>query len=381
MLEAESLEFQPEREFLQRFRHEHRLAMAFCFSISHLSIWLQGESALWDIVSSYGEGWTVSVPLEINDFIFNLPWLIRFLPGQEVMERCRLDHKHLSLLFQSYLENGVKHIAQHPIYLKLKDNKECILLEIRTSGLYEVIGPKEIDTGDLFQLDVETFSRVAAWLNDTSLRLMTRFIDAIIPAEIAQKIDREEILIALKLKKGKQTFHLFVSGGEHGIPEPRWSGDCCCILMDQKRQKIVWMELLADTPLDILIQEDRCDVHLPRESSLSSTMNFKVLQKGKFDHGLSRVISNTSIFSEIAPGLRGELSFGELCGMEEIEIGEERYTIERGSFFCARKSGRILKHHGMVRYITHLWLGERHSGLLQAAFPSQKKKVPQWWKD
>jgi hypothetical protein len=110
-------------------------------------------------------------------------------------------------------------------------------------------------------------------------------------------------------------------------------------------------------------------------------LQFSPGQTHKVNHGAAKIVSETSILSEIAPGCRTSVVFGAVQKKDEIRLHGQNYKIMEGMVLYVRAAGRIVKHHGMVRHVTALWLNQENGGMHITALPSAYPNVPLWWKD
>ena len=371
------------RALSQAFRQKNRLALVFGIASLYLERLLYGEINALEFIESYGEAWLFSTPAELDDFIFHLPQLLEFLPGFDAWQKCNLDRGHIFSLLQSYLHNAYKYLKQQSIYLKLKDHEDALLLEINASGIYEAGEHTVADPQNLFTIDIEVVTTLMAWLNDTSLRLMTRFIDGIVPTEFSEKIEREEILIYLRLQNDKrEDFDLLICGGEHCVPHRDWHGDFSVILMRQPTRRVAFEQNLAGASLLITQEKNGYRVHFPVASCLhGKSLLFQRKKHGKFALGISRLISPTSLFAEIAPGLRSSVILGEIDEGQPLPFNGASYRIVRGSLLWVEASGRILKYYSAGNHISHIWLLPQQAGFHLSAISYPDDPVAAWWKN
>ena len=365
--------------FVQQFRERHHLGLAMSCSMPDLLEIMRQPASLFDLVRAYGQTWLVSVPLEINDFLFNLPELLQFLPGKEKLSQCHIDREHLLGLIRLYLENGWNHLRRNPLYFELKDNEKRLLLELTTNGIYETAPQTKVPDESLFKLDIEILSTLSSWLNDTSLHLMARFIDEIMPAELAEKIMRKELLILLELQD--QTAHqaqLFICGGEHDVPG-NWQGDFSIVLVAPNRQ-VIFTETLPDAPLMVSGGEQHYTINFPPESCLREvSLPMRMSDSAGVRRGLAALTSDTSILAEITPGLRSLLRWCELVGQPAIAIAGHDYRIVAGRCLWLQTHGRILKNRYFIRHLSHAWITPTQGGLAVSGSPPYSDDALPWW--
>lgn len=261
------------RRFTQFFRASNKLGFVLSLNIEYMSKFLKGEMGFLDILSIYGKGWLISILLEIDDFIFHFPELIKFLPGENIRKSCNLDRKNIFELIQGYIENALKYIKKQSLYLTFKDLNDSLCLEINKNGIFETVYSENIPKENLFVLDMEIITTLLSWVNDTSLHLISNFIESIIPAEVSEKIQREEVLLKITLQNIKgDDFDLLISGGEHNLPEKSWQGDFNICLMEASNKEVIYNESLPETPLLITEEEKGYRVFFPINSSLGGNL-------------------------------------------------------------------------------------------------------------
>lgn len=94
---------------------------------------------------------------------------------------------------------------------------------------------------------------------------------------------------------------------------------------------------------------------------------------------MSKLVSETSILSKIMPGLRTNILFGSIKEKTQFAIQNQNYTIKNGNLLWSNTTGSIIKHHGLVKYITHLWLNNKELHFHNFGFSNPNKNVPKWW--
>jgi hypothetical protein len=368
---------QPLLQGAQEFRHQYHLAAALSLDLAALRAAIAKNPGLLGFLAAYGHSWAVSVPLEINDFLLHLPHFWQLLPLQETFRACHLDRSHLLSLCQLYCENGLKYLKKTPIYLAIKDNESRLLLELTNEGIFETDTCKKVPAENLFTLDIEIFSTLMSWVNDTSLRLMARFAEAILPAEVAEKIEREECLVWLNLEEtGGGTAHLFLCGGNHDLPGD-WQGDFSATLMCPRTKRILFQELLTEASLAVRDEFPDYRLECPPESILKGMVfHFRAGIRQTMARGFARIVSATSILSEVAPGLRTTLAFAGYIsgGSGELSLANRHYRIHDGVLLCSVTSGRIMKGRHFVQHISHHWLCKNDGGLAVSGICTEQQR-------
>lgn len=368
-------------EGAQQFRHRHHLAAAVSFDLAAIRDSLTHGQRVIDLLSAYGHGWAVSVPLEINDLLRQLPRLWKLLPLGETFRQCHLDRAHLLSLCQLYCENGWKYLKKNPLYLAIKDNERRLLLEITSEGIFETDAGRQVPGENLFTLDIEILSTLMSWVNDTSLRLMARFVQSILPAEVVEKIDREEQLVWLTLKdEDDRPAHLFLCGGDHNLPG-EWQGDFSATLLCPRSRRVLFCELLPQESLVIRDEFPDYRLEFPPASSLKSiSLAFRASEQQTMRRGFARIVSPTSVLSEVSPGLRTTISFARQVGNGQgLSLTGKNYRITGGTMLCSDTVGRILKGHHFVSHITHHWLTQDGGGIAVSGMYTHPQ--PAWWQE
>lgn len=361
-------------EFTKYIRHSSNVSIAVGISLTEL---IQQYESI-DIIFSYGKMWVISLPIEIDDFIFSFPEWVQFLPQKTLYKKCNLDKIHLIQLFKIYIQNFHNYIQNNSLYFHLQDLHNDIFLEWNKRGISEVSCVENIPKELLFKFDMETLTTMMAWLNDTSLRLIVRFLEGIMPAEISENIKRDEILACLTLKNEEQsTFLLYLSGGEQHLPIKRWQGDFYLKLIQLDNHNIILQEKILDVPCLITEQNDQLLLDLPLHDS-QETLTFLKNKSQRFYLGMTQWVSDTSILSEIAPGLRGILTYGTIEQSQQIIIHEQSYTIIDGKILWQKIWGNILKQKAFLHHSLSLWLGSSKNGMCYYTYP--QVNTYSWWK-
>ena len=106
----------------------------------------------------------------------------------------------------------------------------------------------------------------------------------------------------------------------------------------------------------------------------------KIIKSQDLAKNMAKFISETSILSEIAPGLRTSLI---LCKIESqtIIIMEKKYKIVDGTLFYVLNSGRMLKHNYMVNHVSNFWVLKDEAGIHISGIPALGDETPEWWKN
>lgn len=382
LLKVELVEPHLRATFTQQFRSRHRLALVLSITAAQLQKYLNGCGGLLEFLSLYGKSWFLSIPVEIHDFIVHFPKFVQFLPGKAVRQKCAVDGPHLYELCRLYLENGWKYLKRSPVYLLLKDNEQSLLFEITHEGIYEIVDRQEIPPENLFTVDIEIFATMMAWFNDNSLRLITRFIDSIVPAEISEKIAREEIFIYMTAHDTQEEcLEIFICGGTHNLPG-YWQGDFSLAIVDSRKRRVIYSELLPDASLVVIPQGSGYRLHFPVGSCLmGQSLSFTPSTEGKTAYGIARLISDTSIVAEIAPGLRTSVAMGNSSQHLTISVQEHDYRVTCDNLLWCKTQGRILKHHGNVKHVFHTWFTKDRGGIITSGIPSSQQQLPPWWTD
>lgn len=369
-------------EFTQQFRCRHHLTLVTSLSVSFLHRSLTQEIDLIQFLSEYGRQWVMSVPVEFNDWILRFHDFYRFAPWKETCRRCHIDRAHIVSLVRDYLANASKYLRRNSVYLHLQDHEQTLLLEITTEGVYEILEPKEIPPENLFAVNVALWSTFMSWFNDNALRLAARFLDEVVPAEISEKFSREEALLYLVVEgESGDRADLFICGGEHDLPG-YWEGDFSAVLLHKASRKVLFSEILTDAPLVIADRGRACQLSFPAASCLGGkSVQVEYVREGKTACGIARMISETSLLSEIAPGLCCRAILGKTDAGPEIAMGDVKYKIAGGSLFYLKSHGRIVKRQGFMHNILHAWITPNQGGIAVSGVPDFKSDVYPWWKE
>ena len=373
----EMVEEKNRTSFTQSFRFRHKLGLAISIETQHLHNCLQKGWAATSCV--YGKEWSISLPLEINDLLLNFRNLKSFLPQNSVFDRCNICKESFDQLFGLYLENAWKYLKRSSIYLKLKDSQNSLLFEITHEGIYEIVEREDIPAENLFVVDIEIIAALMAWFNDTSLKLFAKFIDGILPAEISHKIQREEVLVDLDIEDTEgEKYRMILCGSEQSLPG-KWTGDFSLYLLDPGK-RILFQEAFMEKSLGIVKEGKGYRLYFPSSSELAGkSLYFSPVNQAHSDYGFCRLISHTSVFSELSPGIRHTLVTGKAQQRWPFQLKQNYYQIIAGNLLWRKSQGRILKQH-FARTTSHTWLTRDCSGVMTSAESSlASKKV--WWRN
>ncbi len=366
-------------EFAKKFRQENHLPLVLAFCIKKGSAWVKENNFLC-LAPLYGKEWMISIPLEIHDLFQALPEILAFFPGEKIVRECHWDREKFLGLLCSYGQNAKKYLQEHPVYLELKDQKDSLVLQIDSQGIKE--WKEKVVSEDFFSLNVGLLSTATDWLNETYLRLLSKFVEHIIPAEFSEKIKREEILLFLKVQNSKgEILDLFISGGYQQLPVREWQGDFQLALFSPKTKRLLHSEFLGNTSLFLSDRGKEYQIHFPMESCLSKvSLEFRHSHSHTIAWGLRKWISHTSLLSDIAPGLYGTCVLGQIQGHPEISLRHQNYRIFSATMLWNSLAGRILKHHGFVKNLTHTWTFPQESGHVRFSANACYEGIPDWWK-
>ncbi len=403
------------RIYVQQFRQQNRLHITFGIVASDILDWCQNNRHFEDFFCNYGKFWFISVPMEWDDFVFFIPQLLHYFSIQQSYKNCHLDKKNLLELVRTYLKNGWNFLKKNSIFLRLKDNESVITWEISSNGIYEIEANRELPENCLFVFNTEMMASFWPWLSDTSLRLLTKFVSEIVPAEISKTIYRTETLIYLKVRNTKhETLDLFLLGSQQHLPFQPWKGDCYSMLMMPKTRKMIWQQNLPDIPLVVSGKSEytkttsnslngksgisqintnefnQCHIHIPAESQLypldnhnnlyANEISFNILNSVSWKQGLKRYISNTSVFADIIPGLQTESILGELQGMPILELNGIKYQAYTGSFCHTQITGRIIQQNGHIDHLRQIWCNGAEAGMMTNCKETSHYDTADWWK-
>lgn len=370
------------RIFTQQFRCQHELGIAVGIDIDFCSQCHKQHKTIWDFLASYGRYWAISIPMEWDDFLLSLPKIIRYFALQQSIQDCKWDCSHFFTLFQNYLENFIKDIREQSIFIQFEQQQQKIIFELSQNGIYECSLQRPIVEDRLFIIDLDMLHTFLPWLSDTSLRLVTRFISAILPAEIAESIQRQECLMYLVVQDSHHKHRdLFIWGSRQHLPNRLWQGDCYGMLMQKSSRRLIWQEYLPMAALIIQQEQDTIEIRVPNTSHIQPlTLLFQEQHNMTWNQGCSKFISNTSILADLAPGLRNIISFAKLAQTVSVNIAGETYQVIAGDLCYIKSHGKILKRQGFVYHLRHWWTTPQEAGFYCAGTYNPKANPPLWWK-
>lgn len=426
LLPTESLNGLDLRTFTQQFRQHHAVPLALGFDLDYLTTWHQQQAMIWELLALYGEKWTISAQMEWDDLVLSLPKMIRYFAAQKDYQECGWDRQHFFALLQTYLENFIQNIRSQSIFLQCQQQERKNTYEITMQGIYEVETNRNIPTDRLFIFDLDMLNTFWPWLSDTSLRLFVRFVDAILPAEISETVERQECLMYLLAKDERNKRRdLLIWGSQQHLPNRQWRGDCYAMLMQPSSRKIIWQEYLPISPITIQQEaqahqepptqpyhniqgqsfgnqktpsssikdnhsselslswensQQRIQIRIPHDSQMHSLLlSFQSRRNMDWKQGCSKFISSTSILAPLVPGVRNLTHFGELHEPSKVTIAEKSYQIIAGSLCYIQSQGRIFKRQGLVHHLRHWWTTLGEAGLYCAATCHPHFYSPDWW--
>lgn len=366
-------------EATKKFRQQNHLPVAIGIRFTEKTA---NKGSFLSLFSSYGKEWMISIPLEIHDLFQALPEIFAFFPGKKITQECSWNKEDFFALLLSYWENGKKFLQEESVFLELRDQDSSLVFKIHSAGIEEVQEKENVVLDNLFSINIDLLSTATDWLNETYLRLMTKFLEQLVPAEISEKVQREETLLFLQLRSKKgEILDMFVSGGHQQIPEKEWQGDFHLALLSPKNKRILWTESANNSSLFLATKGKNSKVHFPLESSLSKvSLEFEHSAESNAAWGLRKWVSKTSLLSDITPGCYGASSIWKIKGHPEILFRGQKYHIFSGVMVSHSSSGRALKHHGFVKCISQTYIQQNKAKHFRFSSCPLHKEIPDWWK-
>ncbi|HPY74525.1 MAG TPA: hypothetical protein PLB63_03800 [Planctomycetota bacterium] len=361
------------QEHTQYLRQLHKVSMAIGISLDALT---DRALSTETKILSYRKKWVVSIPLEINDFLQAFPEYWQYFPKNDQYKQYNLDKEHILQLIRTYILNFQNYTKSQPLYLHLKDLHDDVYFEFTYNTLLEIEPPTPPE--HTYKFNMETITTMMAWLNDTSLRLIAHFIKGILPAEVTEHIQRDEIVAVLHLKtETGESAILHIAASEQQLPIKSWQGDTYIALY--KNSQLVFQEILLDTPPLITWEENEMLLDLPIHDMFpQETLHFQLQKSTSYNQGFTKHISSTSILTELAPGTRHVFTHAKYILPRQFNIQNTIYTIEQGSLLFHQTKGRILKHKAFISQTTYLYHSKKSSFLHQTA--SAHPQSYSWWK-
>ncbi len=360
-------------EVTKHFRCQEKLSLAISLKASSLASLVRGNKRGLDLLSNYGKDWLFSIPLELDDLFQDQ--IAEFLPKKNLWSRYNWTRSSFYKLFQQYKQNTLAYLDKKPIYILFQDHQQKMLLEINSRKIQEIREDKTIPSKSLFHIPVDRVSTVLSWLNGPSLNLLEKFLEAIIPREFSEDVEQREVLLELKvvdeLGKSKK---LFLSGVERVAPKSNWKGDFSLILCEGMTP--CYQVVNEDSPVVVLAEKEGYLVYFPNTDLFSSPPLFFVAKQDYlYPRGLRKIISETSVFAPLVPGLVNKIKLGFLDSREELKIAGRKYYVESGTVIFSEQKGRTLEKGFSLRHMTHTWVGEEKGGCFTGGGVLQKTSL------
>ncbi|BBM81882.1 hypothetical protein [Candidatus Uabimicrobium amorphum] len=327
----------------KQFRYKNNIALAVGIKLDFLLQVVAKEKSFYEIRENYQNSWIISLPTEIDDFFVNFHRFFALLLPKSMANKLNEAKNNAVLLLKNYYQSLQEYWKTNFIYLRFHGEEKEFCFAINGMQIEEVSAPQDY----LFQFNVDSFSTWSAWLNDKSIRLFIRFLDAITPISWMKRIAADEILLKLKLRDAKDNeFDLFITGNDISFHNKMCSGDFYLVLL--YKDKIIFSEKIWDSKTTVIHKNDCCEINFPLRSELAGTsFTFSKSQVAKINRGFSHLISETSILAEMTPGIRNKVYYGLLQDLDKnktITIKDKVYTVADGNAVINTSNGRIVRY-------------------------------------
>lgn len=327
----------------KQFRYKNNIALAVGTQLDFLLQIVAGEKSFNEIRENYQKSWIISLPTELDDFFVHFDRFFALLLPKSMASKLNEAKNNAILLLKNYYQSLQDYWKTNFVYIRFYGEEKEFCFAVNGMQIEEVAAQKDY----LFQFNVDSFSTWSAWLNDKSIRLFIRFLDAITPITWMKRIAADEILLKLKLRSSKDNdFDLFITGNDISFHNKLCSGDFYLVLL--YKDKIIFKEKVWDSKTTVIHKDGYCEINFPLRSELSGTsFTFSKAQVAKINRGFSHLISETSILAEMTPGIRNKVYYGSLQERDKnktITIKDKTYTVIDGSAVVNTSNGRIVKY-------------------------------------